>query len=101
MASQKILEKTPKRELFKIAHFQLQSGCPERFFAHPSKCTKLNILVLGVEASSLPRHASHSPLRQGGYSMSWEHVLAVLAGWIVLPGFAWVLAHEVLRLIRS
>jgi hypothetical protein len=33
--------------------------------------------------------------------MSWEHVLAILVGWIVLPAFAWALAQEVLHFIRS
>jgi hypothetical protein len=33
--------------------------------------------------------------------MFWEHALAILAGWMVLPALAWALAHEVLRCIRS
>jgi hypothetical protein len=31
--------------------------------------------------------------------MSLELVLAILAGWLILPAFAWALAHEVLRFI--
>ena len=33
--------------------------------------------------------------------MFWERVAAILVGWLVLPPLAWVLAHEVLRFIRS
>jgi hypothetical protein len=32
--------------------------------------------------------------------MFWAHVLAILAGWTVIPALAWVLVNEVLRLIR-
>jgi hypothetical protein len=31
--------------------------------------------------------------------MFWERVLAILAGWTVLPALAWALAHEILRFI--
>jgi hypothetical protein len=32
--------------------------------------------------------------------MFLEHVLAVLAGWTVLPALAWAIVNEVLRFIR-
>jgi hypothetical protein len=32
--------------------------------------------------------------------MFWERVLAILAGWTVIPALAWTLAHEIMRLIR-
>jgi hypothetical protein len=31
--------------------------------------------------------------------MFWEHVLAILAGWTVIPALVWTLAHEILSLI--
>jgi hypothetical protein len=31
--------------------------------------------------------------------MFWELVLAVLAGWTVLPALVWALANEIMRLI--
>ena len=31
--------------------------------------------------------------------MFWELVLAVLAGWTVLPALVWALANEIIRLI--
>jgi hypothetical protein len=33
--------------------------------------------------------------------MYWARVLTLLAGWTVLPGLAWTLAHEAVRSIRS
>jgi hypothetical protein len=32
--------------------------------------------------------------------MFWERVLAILAGWAVIPALAWALVNEVLRSIR-
>jgi hypothetical protein len=33
--------------------------------------------------------------------MFWVRVLAMLAGWTLLPPLAWALAHEALRSVRS
>jgi hypothetical protein len=33
--------------------------------------------------------------------MFWQCVLAILAGWMVLPALGWALAHQVLRYVRS
>jgi hypothetical protein len=33
--------------------------------------------------------------------MFWQRVLAILAGWTVLPALGWALANEFLRYTRS
>jgi hypothetical protein len=32
--------------------------------------------------------------------MLWERMLAILAGWTVIPGLVWALLNEIMRLIR-
>jgi hypothetical protein len=33
--------------------------------------------------------------------MSWERVLAILAGWMVVPALVWVMARELMRFAQK